>query len=150
MVISFVSWKYDLWASYQIRKIAGCACAGNAGYVFPHRLQRKPIVNDPHIPWCMLGSLTRGGEENVPGIPCACATRNFVYMVRGPLSNPAITVLYVILFYNWPWFNWPWTADIKCVGVFINMIPGNGFLLYGTRPSHWPILIINRTLRNKV
>ena len=24
-----------LWASYQIRKIAGCACAGNAGNVFP-------------------------------------------------------------------------------------------------------------------
>ena len=23
------------WASYQIRKIAGCACAGNAGTVFP-------------------------------------------------------------------------------------------------------------------
>ena len=23
------------WASYQTRKIAGCACAGNAGYVFP-------------------------------------------------------------------------------------------------------------------
>ena len=22
------------WASYQIRKIAGCACAGNAGNVF--------------------------------------------------------------------------------------------------------------------
>ena len=28
--------KYSrLWASYQIRKIAGCACAGNAGDVFP-------------------------------------------------------------------------------------------------------------------
>ena len=24
-----------LWASYQIRKIAGCVCAGNAGNVFP-------------------------------------------------------------------------------------------------------------------
>ena len=23
------------WASYQIRKIAGCACTGNAGNVFP-------------------------------------------------------------------------------------------------------------------
>ena len=33
------------WASYQIRKIAGWACAGNAGNVFPrHRLQRKPLV----------------------------------------------------------------------------------------------------------
>ena len=25
----------ELWASYQIRKIAGCACAGNVGNVFP-------------------------------------------------------------------------------------------------------------------
>ena len=71
------------WASYQIRKIAGCACAGNAGNVFPRRrFQRKPIVSDPgmhhgtcvtHVPWCMSGSLTRGGGENVRGIPGACA-----------------------------------------------------------------------------
>ena len=25
----------EVWASYQIRKIVGCACAGNAGSVFP-------------------------------------------------------------------------------------------------------------------
>ena len=59
---------------------------------FPrHRLQRKPLVSDPdmhhgtcvtHVPWCMSGSLTRGGGENVPGIPGACATRNFTYQVR--------------------------------------------------------------------
>ena len=68
------------WASYQIRKIAGCACAGN---VFSRRqFQRKPLVRDPgmhqgtcvkHVPWCMLGSLTCGDGENVPGIPGACA-----------------------------------------------------------------------------
>ena len=71
------------WASYQIRKIARCACAGNAGNVFPRRrFQRKPLVSDPgmhhgtcvtHVPWCMSGSLTRGDRENVPGIPGACA-----------------------------------------------------------------------------
>ena len=71
------------WASYQIRKIAGCACAGNAGNVFPRRrFQRKPIVSDPgmhhgtcvtHVPWCMSGSFTCGDGENVPGIPGACA-----------------------------------------------------------------------------
>ena len=34
--------------SYQMRKIAGCACARNAGNVFPtRRLQRKPPVSDP-------------------------------------------------------------------------------------------------------
>ena len=74
------------WASYQIRKIAGCACAGNAGNVFPRRLfQRKPLVSDPgmhhgtcvtHVPWCMSGSLTCGDGENVPGIPGACAPAN--------------------------------------------------------------------------
>ena len=71
------------WASYQIRKLAGCACAGNAGNVFPRRrFQRKLLVSDPgmhhgtcvtHVPWCMSGSLTCGDGENVPGIPGACA-----------------------------------------------------------------------------
>ena len=71
------------WASYQIRKVAGCACAVNAGNVFPrHRLQWKPLFSDPgmhhgtcvtHVPLCMSGSLTSGGGENVPGIPGACA-----------------------------------------------------------------------------
>ena len=61
---------------------------------FPRqRVQRKPRVSDPdmhhgtcltHVPWCMSGSLTRGGGVNVPGIPGACATRNFAYLVRGP------------------------------------------------------------------
>ena len=37
-----------------------------------------------HVPWCMSGSLTSGGGENVLGIPGACATRNFAYLVRGP------------------------------------------------------------------
>ena len=68
------------WASYQIRKIAGCACAGNAS---PRRqFQRKPLVSDPgmhhgtcvtHVPWCMSGSLTCDDGGNVPGIPGACA-----------------------------------------------------------------------------
>ena len=71
------------WASYQIRNIAGCACTGNAGNVFPrHQFQRKPLVSDPgmhhgtcvtHVSWCMSGSLTCGDGENVPGIPGACA-----------------------------------------------------------------------------
>ena len=61
---------------------------------FPHhRLQRKHLLSDPgmhhdtyvtHVPWCMSGSLTRCGGENVPGIPVACATRKFTYLARGP------------------------------------------------------------------
>ena len=71
------------WDSYQIRKIAVCTGAWNAGNVFPRRrFQRKPLVSDPdmhhgmcvtHVPWCMSGSLTCGDGENVPGIPGACA-----------------------------------------------------------------------------
>ena len=61
---------------------------------FPrHRHQRKPPVSGPgvlqgtcvtHVPWCMLGSLTRGGGENVPGIPVARATRNCTYSIKSP------------------------------------------------------------------
>ena len=68
---------------------------------FPrHRFQRKRLVSDPgihhgtcdtHMPWCMLGSLTGGGGENVPGIPGACATRNFTYLARGPLPEEMLT-----------------------------------------------------------
>ena len=59
---------------------------------FPrHWLQRKPPVSDPGMhhgtcatPWCVSGSLTRGGGENVPGIPGACVTYNFTHLARGP------------------------------------------------------------------
>ena len=58
-----------------------------------------PQVSDPdmhhgtcgtHVLWCMPESLTGAflwsRQENVPIIPGACATRNFTYLVRGPLS----------------------------------------------------------------
>ena len=64
---------------------------------FPrHQLQRKPLVSDPgmhhdtcvtHVPWCMSRSLTHGGGENVPGIPCACAALTFTYLTRGPCKR---------------------------------------------------------------
>ena len=83
------------WASCQIRKIAGCACVGIAGNVFPHRqLLKKTLVSDPcmhhgtcvrHVvPWCMSGSLNSSGGGNVPGIPGTCTTYNFTYLARGP------------------------------------------------------------------
>ena len=59
------------------------------GCIFRHRLQREPLVSDPvmhHgtcVTWCMSGLVTRGGGENVPGIPGACATCNFTYLARG-------------------------------------------------------------------
>ena len=60
---------------------------GIPGTFSRHRLQRKPLVSDPgvtHVPWCMSRSLSRGGGENAPGIPRACATRNYTYLARGP------------------------------------------------------------------
>ena len=63
------------WASYQIRTIAGCACARNAGNVFPDTdfrgcdagMHHGTCVT--HVPWGMSGWLTRGGGEDVPDIP---------------------------------------------------------------------------------
>ena len=91
------------WTSYQIRKIAGCACAGNARNVFPAAdFQGSRLVSYPgmhhgtcvmHVPWCMSGSLTYGGSENVPGNPGACANRNFTYLARGPWINTQCTEL---------------------------------------------------------
>ena len=89
------------WASYQIRKIAVCACAGNAGNVFRTFFAPPPRVSDPdmhhgtcvtNVPWCMPGSLTGGflwsrWQENVPSIPGGFATRNLAYLVRGPWYN---------------------------------------------------------------
>ena len=40
-----------------------------------------------HVPWCMSGLLTRGGGENVPGIPRACAIHNFKYLASGPWKH---------------------------------------------------------------
>ena len=86
-------------ASHQIRKIQCCAWSGNAGNVFHARwLQRKLLVSDPgmhystcitQVPWWMSESLTHGGGEIVPGIPGACATRNFTYLVRGSCPSAA-------------------------------------------------------------
>ena len=52
------------WASCQIRKILGCACAGNVGNVFPPPLNSDLDMHHgtcvTHVPWCMPGSLTGG------------------------------------------------------------------------------------------
>ena len=85
------------WASCQISKIAGCACARNAGNVFPATdwlaiprawrtcrdacRDRQPAV-----------SFEVGGGENVPGIPGTCATRNFTYLIRGPWKETFVAI----------------------------------------------------------
>ena len=135
-------WPYiQSWASYQIRKIAGCACAGNAGNVSPRRrFQRKPLVGDPgmhhgtcvtHVPWCMSGSLTCGDGENVPGIPGACAPATLRIWQE---AHDALTHL--------PWTKWPpfgqttfsnafsWMKMIEFRFKFHwNLLPGVQFLI---------------------
>ena len=60
-----------------------------------HQLHRNPLVSDhgkhhgtcvTHVPWYISGSLTRSGEESVPGIPGAYPSRNFTYVAKGPLA----------------------------------------------------------------
>ena len=122
--------------------IAGCACAGNAGNVFPcHRLQRKPLVSDPdmhhgtcvtHVPWCMSGSLTRDDGENVPGIPGACATRNFTYLVRGPWKE----WIFVYQAYGRDRVRWTWflTTDYNYFPFGseneLNLVPNRDYELH--------------------
>ena len=82
---------------------------------FPrHRVQRKPIDSDPdmhhgtcvtHVPWCMSGLLTRGDGANVPGIPGACVTRNFTYLVRGICMALILAIGRVF-----EWMRW-WSRD---------------------------------------
>ena len=54
----------SVWASYQIRKNPGCACAGMPGTFSPPPRVSDPNMHHrtcvPHVPWCMLGSLTSG------------------------------------------------------------------------------------------
>ena len=99
------NWKLSLrpWAYCQICKIAGCACAGNAGNVFPRRrFQRKPLVSDPgmhhgtcvtRVPWCMLGSLTCGDGKRSRHSR-SMRTRNSAYLARGPYGHRPKSVIY--------------------------------------------------------
>ena len=82
------------WASYQIRKSVGCACAGNAENVFPatdfkgnHKLAIPTCITARASRTCRDACRDRQpamAGENVPGIPGTCATRNFTYLARGP------------------------------------------------------------------
>ena len=117
-----------------------------------HRFQRKPLINYPgmhhgtcvtHVSWYLSRSLTRCGEENVPGFPNACATLNFSYLVRGPWPRDTIICtrlpLYCVLFgllvfltTNYLFEKWldklPWNSSIS--------------------DSHTKLRIINRSAPN--
>ena len=75
----------------------GCACAGNAGNVFPVTAGKRSRHASRHVRHAravmhagianLLYPLKSAAGENVPGIPGACATCNFTYLVRGPCLN---------------------------------------------------------------
>ena len=60
---------------------------------------------------CVAVSFKVDGGENVPGIPGACATRNFTYLVRSPLKPGYAYMMYHCLesyfsvdhFFDNPW-----------------------------------------------
>ena len=90
-------------------KLGVAHAPGMLGTFCRHRLQRKPLVSDPdvhhgtcvmHVPWCTSGSLSRGGRENVPGIPGTCATRNFTYLARGSCWKLRNQLLLALNFYS--------------------------------------------------
>ena len=99
-VCIFYVWRFRHWFLILVSRQFGCHGPlaryvksqdvhgpGKRECFLGHTLQRKPIVSDPdmqHGTCIMSGMLTRRGEENVSDIPSACATHNFVYLVRGP------------------------------------------------------------------
>ena len=86
--ISYTNWRLTRYA--KLRVVHAPECRER----FPlHWVQRKPLISDPDIqhgtcvtqvPWCTSGSLTRGGEENVPNLPGAYTIRNFTYLTKVP------------------------------------------------------------------
>ena len=120
---------------------------------FPrHRLQKKPLASDPgmhhgtcftHVPWCMPRSLTRGGGENVPGIPNVCATDNFAYLARCSVQYfnhipKHITVTFTEISFHslhsqtpnirtyWGLFLSPYEGQIFTIKAFFVSAPGPG------------------------
>ena len=85
------------WVSCPIREIAVCTCAGNAENVFPANAGKRAWHNSRHVRDAR--AVMHGGiankrfplksvtGENVPDIPGACATHNFMYLVRGTWNN---------------------------------------------------------------
>ena len=73
----------------------GCACARNAGNVFPATAGKQSRHASRHVRDARAVMhagiansrfpLNSAAGGNVPGIPGACATRDFTYLVRGPL-----------------------------------------------------------------
>ena len=66
----------------------GCACAGNAGNVFPVTAGERSRHASRHVPWCMPGSLTSG----------------FIWNRRQKNSALLLHLVYISVI-NTPWHN---------------------------------------------
>ena len=64
------------------KQYCGCVCAGNAGNAFPVTAGKRSRHASRHVRHAR--AVMHDGIANVPGIPGACATCNFTYLVRGP------------------------------------------------------------------
>ena len=85
-LVDHLEWRHSIHGP--LSRYAKLRVAHALGTISP-----PPLVNEPdvHHGTCVLGSLTHGGGEHVPGIPGARATLKFTYPVRSPclkkLSN---------------------------------------------------------------
>ena len=123
-MVFVVSWCHGPLTRYVKLRVAHAP--GMSGTFSCHRLQRKPLVSDPgmhhgtcvtHVPWCMSGSLSGGSGENVLGIPGACATRNFTYLVRSPLPE----IAYKFSFGEPGWLDVCWMNEFTWIGGNANL-----------------------------
>ena len=83
---------HNEWTRYVKLRVA--QAPGMPGTFWPrHWLERRPLVSDPgmhhgtcvtHVPWCMSGSLTRGGGGNVPGDSRRMRNPQSYVFIRGP------------------------------------------------------------------
>ena len=111
------------WASCQIRKIAVCACAGNAGNVFPAAAVYRSRHASRHmchaLPSCMPSSLTSGfiwsrWWENCSRHPQRMRNPRFCISGKRPIGDKfcnlriSLLNLWILLYnvgntYNRPW-----------------------------------------------
>ena len=88
------------WASCQIRKIAGYACAGSAGNVFPATSKETASQRSRHAsrmcPWCMSGSLTLGGGKTFPAFPAHAQNLRIWQEAHDTIYH--VAVVYTIFF----------------------------------------------------
>ena len=109
-----------------------------------HRLQRKPLVNHPsmhhmrHARAVMhVGVANQWWRENVPGIPGACATRNFIYLARGPWKGFCHPYYYTVT-------NSFGVCCLKCRALICTYETWNSVIIFFTqrfaKPAKWVLI----------